>query len=451
MTEPTATAGDTIAALATPPGVGALAIIRLSGPQATEVLRACTGRRRPLEPRRATLVRVLSATGFTVDEVVATRYAAPASFTGEDVVELCCHGGLLVTQRVLERVLACGARPAEPGEFSRRAFENGRLDLTQAEAVMDVISAGSDLALRAAHNQLHGVLSRRVEAAAERLIGVTAHVEACIDFPEEDIEPDTHAELLRGLAGVEAELRALLSTADEGRLLREGVRTAIVGAPNVGKSSLLNCLLGYERAIVSPTAGTTRDTVEASVTLGSLRLHLIDTAGLHESADDLERAGMERSRRAGAEADLLLVVADASLAPELPELGQTLNSTPQLLLLNKCDLPTHPGWVAYPQALRLSCHTGEGLPALSDAMEQLFLHVPEETDSFTAINTRHRYALAQALEALAQARESLQAGEAPELTDVSLRDALDALGGITGRIDTEDILTRIFSTFCLGK
>ncbi len=442
---------DTIAALATPPGVGALAIIRLSGPQAMEVLLACTQRVKPLQPRRATLLRVLSAEGLVLDEAIATYFAAPASFTGEDVVELCCHGGLLVTRRVLERLLACGARPAEPGEFSRRAFENGRMDLTQAEAVMDVIAAGSDLALRAAHNQLHGVISRRVEAAADRLIDVAAHVEAYIDFPEEDIAPHTLAELLAGLDAVEAELRALLATADEGRLLREGVRTAIIGAPNVGKSSLLNCLLGYERAIVSPTAGTTRDTVEAGVTLGSLRLHLIDTAGLHESADAIECAGMERSRRAGAEADLVLLVADASEPPLLPAWEEEQGSTAHLLLLNKCDLPEHPGWGAYPQALRLSCRTGEGLSALSAAIERLFLHAPEETDSFAAINTRHRYALSQALEALEHARASLQAGDSPELTDVPLREALDALGSITGRIDTEDILTRVFSTFCLGK
>ncbi len=449
-------ATDTIAALATPPGVGALAIVRLSGPQAPAILQACTKRTTPLIPRRATLVRVRAASGLVLDEAVATWFAAPASFTGEDVVELCCHGGLLVTRRVLERLFACGARPAEPGEFSRRAFENGRLDLTQAEAVMDVISAGSDLALRAAHNQLHGVLSRRVEAAADRLISVTAHVEAYIDFPEEDIAPDTTAELLTGLDAVQQELRALLATADEGRLLREGVRTAIIGAPNVGKSSLLNCLLGYERAIVSPTAGTTRDTVEASLTLGALRLHLIDTAGIHESADAIERAGIERSRRAGAEADLVLMVADASQPPALPELPPAPSespATPHLLLLNKCDLPEHPGWAEFtaPPPLRLSCHTGEGLSSLAAAIEKLFLHAPEETDSFTAINTRHRYALSQALDALAQARESLQAGESPELTDVPLRDALDALGSITGRIDTEDILTRVFSTFCLGK
>ncbi len=441
--------GDTIAALATPPGVGALAIIRVSGPQAREVLRACAGRSRDLEPRRATLVRVRDAAGRVLDEAVATFFAGPASFTGEDVAELCCHGGLLVTRRVLERVFACGARPAEPGEFSRRAFENGRMDLTQAEAVMDVISAGSDLALRAAHNQLEGALSRRVEAAVDRLVTVAAHVEAYVDFPDEDISPETSAELLAGLDEVEAALRALLATADEGRLLREGVRTAIVGAPNVGKSSLLNRLLGYERAIVSDTAGTTRDTIEEGLTLGGLRLRLIDTAGLRESADGIERAGMERTRRACAEADLVLLVEDATAPPTppppLPEGARCL------LLANKCDLPCDPGWEARPEAIRFSCLSGEGMAELTAAIERQFFSQPPELDSFAAINARHRYALQEALDALAQARASLEAEESPEFTDVFLRAALDALGSISGRVDTEAILDRVFSTFCLGK
>ena len=439
-------ATDTIAAIATPPGTGAIAVIRMSGPQAPAVLQACTGRL--LEPRRATLVRIRDAAGQVVDDVVATYFAAPASYTGEEVVEVSCHGGMLVTRRVLERLLQCGARPAEPGEFSRRAFENGKMDLTQAEAVMDVISAGSDLALRAAHNQLHGAISGRVAAAVDRLISVAAHVEAYIDFPEEDIAPDTTQELVAGIDAVLAELRALLATADEGRLLREGVRTAIVGPPNVGKSSLLNMLLGYERAIVSSTAGTTRDTIEESVSLGGLRLRLIDTAGLHESADAIERAGMERSRRAGAEADLVLEVADATFPPNRPELPE--NGAQHLLLLNKCDLAEHPAWQGV-EALRISCHTGQGAAELSAAIEQKFLHGHAETDTLAAINTRHRYALQQAVEYLQAAKAGLQAAQSPELTDVDLRAALDALGSISGRVDTEDILTRVFATFCLGK
>lgn len=438
---------DTIAAMATPPGTGALAVLRISGPEATKVLQRCTGGRVP-EPRRATLVRVRDTEGRVLDEAVATWFAAPASFTGEDVVELSCHGGMLVSRRVLERVLACGARPAEAGEFSRRAFENGRMDLTQAEAVMDIISAGSDLALRAAQSQLQGAIRHRVEEIAEKLISVTAHVEAYIDFPEEDISPDTMQQLTAGLDGAAEALNRLLATADEGRILREGIRTAIIGAPNVGKSSLLNMLLGYERAIVSNTAGTTRDTIEESVTVGGLCLRLIDTAGLHHSEDALERAGMERSRRAGAEADLLLVVADAS-APRA-ELPLDENGAHRLDILNKADLQEHSDWADSP-ALRLSCRTGQGREQLEKAIESLFLHQRAETDSPAAINLRHRHALQSALEATLRAREAILAGVSPEFVSVELREALEGVGAITGRIDTEDILDHVFSTFCLGK
>ncbi len=439
---------DIIAAIATPSGAGALAVIRVSGAGAAQVVQQCTAGR-VLQPRVATLVRVRDAHGAVLDECVATYFAGPASFTGEDTVELSCHGGMLVTRRVLERLLACGARPAEPGEFSRRAFENGKLDLTQAEAVMDIISAGSDLALRAAQNQLHGAISSQVGQAVDALVNVAAHVEAYIDFPEEDIAPDTTDALLEQLAGVESVLRRLLSTADEGRLLREGIRTAIVGAPNVGKSSLLNMLLGYERAIVSDTAGTTRDTIEESVSLGGLRLRLIDTAGLHESEDAIECAGMERSRRAGAEADLLLEVADVTAPRQVLNLPET--GAHHLLVLNKTDLPEHPDWAGVQSAIRISCVSGAGCDALAHAVEKIFLHDSGEHDSFAAINARHRFALLEALGYLAAARAALVAGESPELVDVELRAALDSLGAITGRVDTEDILSRVFATFCLGK
>lgn len=440
---------DTIVALATPPGAGALAVLRLSGPRAAEIAASCIGSR-PLEPRRATLVRVRDERGNTIDSAVATYFAAPASFTGEHTVEFSCHGGMLVVRRLTERLLSLGARPAEPGEFSRRAFENGRLDLTQAEAVMDIINAGSELALRSAQDQLQGALSSRVAAAADALISVAAHNAAYIDFPEEDIAPDTRDSLLTQLADIRGQLRALLATADTGRYLREGIRTAIIGAPNVGKSSLLNLLLGYERALVSTTAGTTRDTIEENITLRGLSLRLIDTAGLHHSSDALERAGMERSRLAGAAADLILEVADISrprTALDLPEASKAKH----ILILNKSDLPAHPDWAGEHAAVRLCCRSGEGREQLESAIADSYLHDIGESDSTVAINTRHRHALQEAYNALERAEQSLRGGESPEFTDLPLRDALDALGSITGRIDTEDILDRVFSTFCLGK
>lgn len=436
----------TIAAVATPPGTGAIAVVRMSGSRAAHIAERCCGR--TLAARRATLVRLRNAAGDVVDEAVATYFAGPASYTGEDVVEISCHGGMLVTRRVLECLLAAGAQPAEPGEFSRRAFANGKLDLTQAEAVMDIISAGSDLALRAAQNQLQGAISTRVQAAADRLISTAAHLEAYIDFPEEEISPDTTEQLASAMSEVELDLQHLLDTADEGRLLREGVRTAIIGSPNVGKSSLLNMLLGYDRAIVSDVAGTTRDTIEESVSFAGLRLRLTDTAGLRESADAIEQAGMERSLRAGAEADLVLQVADITQPPPAP-----LNlpaGCSRLLVLNKADLPPHPAW-AEKSGIRLSCRTGEGRAELEQAIAALFLRQDAAAADFAAINTRHRFALQQAVMALQQARASLLAAQSPEFTDVDLRAALDALGSIIGRIDTEDILARVFATFCLGK
>ncbi len=439
----------TVVALATPVGTGALAVLRMTGSRALEIFSSCTGGRR-FEPRRATLCKVRDEAGHVIDEVVATYFAAPASFTGEDVVEISCHGGMLVVRRLQERLLAAGAQPAEAGEFSRRAFEQGKLDLTQAEAVMDVIAASSDLALRAAQNQLGGAISKRVGAAVQELISLTAHIEAYIDFPDEDISPDSQAALLARLTGVQQQLSALLATADKGRLLREGVRTVLVGAPNAGKSSLLNCLLGYERAIISEVAGTTRDTIEERVNLGPLCLRLIDTAGLHESADAIECAGMERSRQAGAAADLLIEVVDASRAPiDLPlDLPAT---TKRLLVLNKCDLPLHESWANDSSALRISCVKGEGIPQLEKSIESLFFTSGVEEDSLAAINMRHRSAIERAIQHLELAEESLVQAISPEFISLELRDALDALGSITGKVDTEDILGSIFSQFCLGK
>lgn len=440
---------NTIVALATPIGTGALAIIRLSGAQAQEIIQQCS-HIKPLKARHATLCRILDNKEKTIDEVILTYYANPASFTGEDIIEICCHGGMLVVRRILERLIACGARAAEAGEFSRRAFENGKLDLTQAEAVMDIISAGSDLALRAAQNQLGGAISKRVTEATDALLHSLAHIEAYIDFPEEDINPDSQSALLEGLNRIEAPLVALLETADEGRLLREGVRTAIVGAPNAGKSSLLNYLLGFDRAIVSEIAGTTRDTIEERVNIGGLCLRLIDTAGIRESQDIIECAGIERSLKAGENADLIIEVVDGSRARiELPLEGSAASK--RILVINKSDLALHPDWQENSDGLRLSCANETGRAALESKIEELFLAGHAESENLAAINLRHRQAIQEALLYLEATRASMQRGDSPELSSMELRDCWHSLCSITGSADSEELLGRIFSQFCLGK
>lgn len=443
----------TIAAQATAAGQGAIAVIRMSGPGCMDILSQCTAASftERLQPRRPSLTRLLDAEGTAIDQALITRFPAPGSYTGEDTVEISCHGGMLVTDRLLKRLYQCGAFPAEPGEFTKRAFLNGRMDLTQAEAVMDVISAGSDLALKAAQNQLDGGIGSQVDKLKENLIHVLAHIEAYIDFPDEDISPDTASALLERLRSMEETLSALLRTAEGGRLLREGIRTAIAGPPNVGKSSLLNTLLGYERAIVSNIAGTTRDTVEESIQLAGLALRLIDTAGVRESSDVIEQAGITRTTRALETADLVLEVADAS-APRTEPFLTAGHAAPRLLILNKCDLGIHPDWKAVP-GIRFSCTTGEGRKELEEAIVRAFASaLPGETgSSLVAINARHQHELGLCLENVRLASESISRQESPEFTALELREALTHLGEITGAVDTEDVLGAIFSSFCLGK
>ncbi len=441
---------DTIAALATPGGTGAVALIRVSGPRAWELVETACGR--PLDaPRTAALRSVRDAAGRVLDQVLVTPFRGPASYTGEDVVEVATHGGRLITRRVLERLLECGARPAGPGEFTERAFFHGKLDLTQAEAVMDLISAQSDLAIRAAHEQLEGRLGRRTEALRHEVLGVVAQVEAWIDFPEEDIDPETGAALDAHIAVVAEGIRGLLATADQGRILREGLRTVICGLPNAGKSSLLNQLLGEERAIVSRTAGTTRDTIEEALVVDGVPLRLVDTAGLRQSGDEIEEEGIRRTRREAGRADLLIVVADASLPPaealpdELPSVSRVLH------VLNKTDLGEHAGWRGR-EAVRVSCADGRGLEALRGRIRELAeLGEADWGEHSVAINARHRGCLRTAGDALERGRAALSEGMAAEMAALELREALDALGEIAGRVDTEEILGEIFSRFCIGK
>lgn len=442
----------TIAAVATPPGMGAVSMIRISGPDAIRVAQLATDGSTNSQPARyARHCTVRDSRGESIDDGLLTVFPGPRSYTGEDCVEFTGHGGILATREVLARILECGAVPAAPGEFTRRAFLNGKLDLTQAEGVMDLISAQTRLSLRAARSQLEGTLGRRTTEARDSLLETLAHLEAWIDFPEEDIDPQTGEVLRARVRAVLATVESLLATADQGRVLREGVRTVIFGEPNVGKSSLLNRLLGFERAIVSEIAGTTRDTIEEIINLQGIPLRLVDTAGVREAADQIEAEGIQRTVRQIEAADLLLEIADAS-RPKPEDAVFPASAAKHLLVLNKIDLGEHPSWKAT-EAVRLSCTTGAGFDDLSETIRDS-LHFGEVDwgEHAVAINARHQQSLMLARTALLAALELLDDPSSDaELAAIDLREALDALGEIPGRVDTEDLLGVIFSSFCIGK
>lgn len=443
---------STIAAIASPMGVGAISLIRISGPEAFQIADACTGGiASSTMPRLARRCKIRDTAGAIIDDGILTVFLGPNSFTGEDTVEFAGHGGILVTREVLARFLACGATHASPGEFSQRAFLNGKLDLTQAEGIMDLISAQTRLAIRAAHSQLEGTLGKRTTAARDELLDVLAHLEAWIDFPDEDIDPQTTLQLRARIETILATIDSLLATADQGRVLREGVRTVIFGEPNVGKSSLLNRLLGFERAIVSDIAGTTRDTIEEIINLHDIPLRLVDTAGVRESDDLIETQGIQRTVRQIETADLLLEVADAS-QPRPERAVYPSNHATHLLVLNKSDLGEHPSW-KNADAIRISCLKDDGFNQLSEKIRTA-LHFTEADfgEHAVAINARHQASLKLAHTSLHAALALLtEHSTNPELAAIDLREALDALGEIPGKVDTEDLLGVIFSSFCIGK
>jgi len=447
---------DTIAAISTALGEAAISVVRMSGPQALQVAAKTFKLPPKLAPRLAHLAHAVDAGGTAFDHGLLLHFKGPASYTGEDVIEFHGHGGVLVTQRVLERLFACGARAAEPGEFTQRAFLNGKMDLTQAEAVMDLIHAQSTLALRAANEQLGGAIGREATAMQQEIIPVLAHIEAYIDFPEEDISPETGADLLKRIDAVLLRAEKLIATSEQGRILRHGARTVISGAPNVGKSSLLNLLLGFERAIVSPTAGTTRDTIEEIIQVHGIPLRLVDTAGLRDSDDDIERVGIQRTERELDRADLVIEVVDGSDAGT-PDRNQRLTLPPELarrriLVLNKADLGIHSDWKSESNAIALSCVTGEGIEALRDAIRAIIANAgPLAADHPVAINARHKAAFERSADRLRAARTALERHEAPEFIALEIREALHALGDVIGQVDVERILDVIFSTFCIGK
>jgi tRNA modification GTPase len=446
------TCPDTIAAISTPPGEGAIALVRISGANAIGVAdKIFRGKQKPSESASHAqhFGEIVDEQGGLIDQVMISVHRAPASYTGEDLVEITCHGGTLVTAKVLEACLRTGARAARPGEFTERAFLNGKMDLTQAEAVIDLIRAKTDLALRSAREQLEGRLGHEIKKIRNALVDLVAQIEASIDFPEEGIAPDEGEQLCARLDSIREEISTLLATAHQGRILREGVRVVIYGATNAGKSSLLNRLLGYERVIVSETHGTTRDTIEEMINLRGVAIRLLDTAGLRTSTSGLEREGIARTEKSLQTADLLLHIADRNVAKP-PHFENRADNGNQILLLNKSDLAEHDDWKNF-DALRISCATGEGLTELEN---EILTHIAKENlrpESVVAINARHRDCLRRASEACDRARVTMEEALAPEYVSVDLNDALRAIGEVIGAVDVEQILDSVFNQFCIGK
>jgi tRNA modification GTPase len=445
-------AGETIAAISTPVGEGAIALIRVSGVDAIAVADKIF-RGKEKASRFASHVQhfgeILDGADRLIDQVMLSIHRAPASYTGEDLIEISCHGGALVSAKVLKACLQAGTRAARPGEFTERAFLNGKMDLTQAEAVIDLIRARTDLALRSATEQLEGRLGEKIRRIRDELVSLLAHIDASIDFPEEGIEPDEGGTLRARLNSVREEIAALLATADQGRILREGVRVVIYGATNAGKSSLLNRLLGYDRVIVSDTHGTTRDTIEETVNLDGVPIRLLDTAGLRASESELEREGIARTEKSLQLADLRLHIADRN-APKPPHFEERPRDDHEIVILNKSDLPENSDWKDF-SALRISCVTGEGLPQLQKEILTRITRQNLRPESTVAINTRHRDCLRRALEACDRAGTAMDGALAPEYVAVDLNEALRAVGEVIGVVDVEEILDSVFSQFCIGK
>ncbi len=443
--------GETIAAISTPAGEGAIALIRISGPEAIALADSVfRGKAKPsqFESHKQHLGEIVTEERV-VDQVVLSVHRAPHSYTGEDLVEIGCHGGVVVTANVLATCLTAGARHARPGEFTERAFLNRKMDLTQAEAVMDLIRAQTDLAARSATEQLEGRLGAVIRTIRDELVNLLAHIEASIDFPEENIEPDDSAHLRLRLDSVRAKIEDLLATEQRGRILREGVRAVIYGPTNAGKSSLLNRLLGYERAIVSPIHGTTRDTIEEVINLRGVPIRLLDTAGLRETNDELERAGIERTEKSLVAADLRLHVVDGS-AEKASEFAQRDSTRSEILLLNKSDLPEHPDW-AECEALRISCLREDGLAGLEERILREIGAQHLSAESGVAINARHHDCLRRALENCERADAAFASGLSHEFVAVDLQGALRATTEVIALESDDAILDSLFSQFCIGK
>ncbi len=439
---------DTIVALSTPLGVAALAVIRLSGPESHAVIAQLVTAKIDATPGRAHY-RTLARDGQTLDDAVLTFWRAPHSYTGEDTVEISCHGNPHIVEAIVRACLELGARAARPGEFTQRAFLNDKLSLTQAEGLLDLLYAPTERALASARAMKEGKLGAALEAMRAELVDLLSHVEASLDFAEEGIEPRVGEEFSQRVQNVRGQIAQLIRTAPLGRILQEGALTVIVGEPNVGKSSLLNALLREDRAIVAPTPGTTRDIIDAMCSVRGLPLRLIDTAGQRDSTDPVEIEGNRRARALLPNAQLLLHVVEAHV-PYAPAKIELPPDVPQILIANKSDLGRDTSLPA--EAILLSAKTGAGLDELEQKIEAALLAgVTDETETALTINARQDATLQRAAAALDRALDVLRDARGLEIVSLELRDALHELAEVIGATDNEDILTRLFQNFCIGK
>jgi tRNA modification GTPase len=440
---------DTIVAIATPAGRGGLGVIRLSGPEAARIAADLIGRKKPLKPRHATFAK------RDDDHVVVTLFEAPRSYTGEQVVELSAHGSPVVLNSILRAAIGAGARLAEPGEFTLRAFLNGKLDLVQAEAVADLIDAVTPLQARAAFDQLEGTLTREIGAIDQALFGIIAKLEASLDFPDEGYHFVAPKEAGESIGAVIGRIDDLLQQASRGRLVREGAQVAIVGAPNVGKSSLFNALLNTNRAIVTAIPGTTRDLLTERADIGGLSLALVDTAGVRETSDVVEREGVARARDTIGVADLTIVMLDRSrrLETDDRELLAATTTRPRVVVWNKADLPSASTTRedVSPEAIDISARTGAGIDRLIAAIANVLSAREPRRDTPAVTNVRHTVLLERSKEALIRASAALEAQVSEEFPLLDLQEASAALQEITGKRTTDDLLRHIFEKFCIGK
>ena len=454
---------DTIAAIATAYGEGGIGIIRISGENSRSILEKLfvPASGKVIKSRMLTYGNIIDpASRDMIDEVMAVYMKGPGTYTAEDVAEIDCHGSVISLKKILELVLQNGARMAEPGEFTKRAFLNGRLDLSQAEAVIDIIKAKTDKSFDVAVSQLEGKLSKKVEAIRKMILDVLVEVTVNIDYPDEDIEYITYENLEKNLSQIGDMIENILSTASAGRLVRDGIKVAIIGKPNVGKSSLMNELLGESRTIVTEIPGTTRDTIEEAVDIRGIPVYLIDTAGIRTTEDVVEKIGIERSKKAFNEADFIIFIIDGSdeLTEEDIEIINTVGDRKCLLLINKKDLgvSVDPDLLGAKlpraQVIQTSLKEGAGVEEVKDHIEQLVYGGEiSQKESVLVTNVRHKELLEKSLGSLRDALEMTRAGEALEIIEVDVNDAYGQLGEIIGETVSDDVLNEVFSRFCLGK